>query len=579
MKFRVGLILCFLPLISAYAGAAKHALLVGVSEYQAADISSLEGPNFDVSALQDSLENNWGFAKQNITVLVNEEASKEQILSELDRLYDKGKQGDHILLYLSGHGTSAADRNLAIPLPYSTGAFLPWDTSYEKNCSDQACISRFIDSALVGNRDMKPRLEKLEVKYQVTYINDSCFSANASRNVGASRALQTRSVNLDISEDNSSYEGCGFDCVGGSVPSYPYNQVFSFAASGHHQPAADIGTKNLSAFPTLDGKPHGAFTDALLRILNGELASDLNKDGIITNSEVYDSLNRFMSDRKYAHSPVTLPQLQENTGIYNQAFLGGSRGGLANVQPQKPVFAKESNLKVFHQGLPYAEISFLQNSGVKLQKSLSQNEGLSILLDAPSSGKYKLIENLSGGVIASSLVRIEDVLSAIYAYETTQKWSASLSRASNRLIAFPLVRGVPNASTTLTPGNKLDFSFLPEERSHLLVFDLMSDGNIAVLYPTTKTERGVTFSDEDGRASRVFARSGSEIDITPPFGRDTVFIYNFPTWPKALDTVVSDKGMSVFDIESTKAKTLFQVLTNTSIVKYSKKVELYTEPN
>jgi hypothetical protein len=50
-------------------------------------------------------------------------------------------------------------------------------------------------------------------------------------------------------------------------------------AASEDKTTADISGGTLQYFPTLDGKAHGAFSDAFLRVLTGDLPADLDGDG------------------------------------------------------------------------------------------------------------------------------------------------------------------------------------------------------------------------------------------------------------------------------------------------------------
>ena len=102
--------------IPAEVHAENHALLIGIGKYKK---RTLEGPPYDVAALSRVLAAQYGFNRENIRTLINEEAVKYKILNELEQLTRRTRMGDRIFIYFSGHGTSRRDDLLALPLPHT----------------------------------------------------------------------------------------------------------------------------------------------------------------------------------------------------------------------------------------------------------------------------------------------------------------------------------------------------------------------------------------------------------------------------------------------------------------------------
>jgi hypothetical protein len=71
--------------------------------------------------------------------LVDRQATRRAIMDELQALEGRSQPGDHLFLYFSGHGTSPYDPN-RLPLPHSTGAFLPYDFPSGEGVSPHAQV-------------------------------------------------------------------------------------------------------------------------------------------------------------------------------------------------------------------------------------------------------------------------------------------------------------------------------------------------------------------------------------------------------------------------------------------------------
>lgn len=89
---------------------AKKALLVGINRYRIAG-ADLQGCINDVTNVRDLLFKYFGFTNRDIRVLVDERATKKNILSRLKWLVEKARAGDALLFHFSGHGSQILDRD------------------------------------------------------------------------------------------------------------------------------------------------------------------------------------------------------------------------------------------------------------------------------------------------------------------------------------------------------------------------------------------------------------------------------------------------------------------------------------
>src|SRR5580704_8157153 len=101
-------------ILSGAASARNVALLVAVGEFRDPALKSfvLKGPAIDIDSVQQTLIGQWGFAPADVLALRDREATHERILAEISALEGRTAKGDTVLIYFSGHGTSAnADDN------------------------------------------------------------------------------------------------------------------------------------------------------------------------------------------------------------------------------------------------------------------------------------------------------------------------------------------------------------------------------------------------------------------------------------------------------------------------------------
>ncbi len=88
----------------------QKALLVGINKYKIPG-ADLNGCINDVTNVRDILLKYFGFTTQQIRVIVDERATKANIVSRLQWLVNKAKAGDKILFHFSGHGSQVVDRD------------------------------------------------------------------------------------------------------------------------------------------------------------------------------------------------------------------------------------------------------------------------------------------------------------------------------------------------------------------------------------------------------------------------------------------------------------------------------------
>lgn len=93
------------------AGHGRRALLVGVNEYPKLDPRyRLHGCVNDVEAMAHILETVARFPHDAITLLRDQEATRDRILENLGRLRDEAAPGDLVVFQFSGHGSQMTDR-------------------------------------------------------------------------------------------------------------------------------------------------------------------------------------------------------------------------------------------------------------------------------------------------------------------------------------------------------------------------------------------------------------------------------------------------------------------------------------
>ena len=91
----------------------KRALLVGINRYKMAG-NNLKGCVNDVTNIRDILIRFYGFKVEDIRVVVDERATKNNIIIRLKWLVTDSKVGDKLLFHYSGHGCFSGDTKISL---------------------------------------------------------------------------------------------------------------------------------------------------------------------------------------------------------------------------------------------------------------------------------------------------------------------------------------------------------------------------------------------------------------------------------------------------------------------------------
>ena len=167
----------------------KRAVLVGVNKYSKLDAKyQLSGCGNDVALVQSVLEGKFGFAPENIRVLLDEEATRDAILGAMDSLVEESEKDDIVVFHYSGHGSTRTDMEGDEPDGMDE-TIMPHDSGRAPHENRDITDDMIYDWLL--------RLSQ-KTKY-VTVIFDCCHSGTVTRD---SFGLKARAVE----EDNREFE-------------------------------------------------------------------------------------------------------------------------------------------------------------------------------------------------------------------------------------------------------------------------------------------------------------------------------------------------------------------------------------
>jgi uncharacterized caspase-like protein len=232
------------------------AVVIGVSKYQKSEMN-LGYADRDAQFFYDYLTSPSGgnVSKDNSALLLNEQATRSNILKELVDKCNRSFEDDLFILYIAGHG---------VPDPVGNEIYF---LSYESQPDN-------LTGTAVSQVDIEKVLARTKAKKKV-WIVDACHSGGAGLNVNVrgDRAYQTNRMLIGIA---TSSEGIAL--------------FTASSASEYSQEAKKWG------------EGHGVFTHYLLEGLSGKAETD--NDGLISIRELYDYVyHKVVDDTKGQQHP------------------------------------------------------------------------------------------------------------------------------------------------------------------------------------------------------------------------------------------------------------------------------------
>ncbi len=476
--------------------------------------------------MQRALTEHWAFLPGDVVALRDQDATHQHILDQIAALEQRSAPGDTVLIYFSGHGTSANDHDNSYDLPYATGAWVPYDLDFSTTAAAQRTL-------IVGRRDLVPRLKRLDQGGRwVVVVSDSCYSGQVVRSFGETHsrsrflALQTR--DLGVARISAA--------VGARPPPppYPYQHVVLLSGASDSETGADISTvQALQQAPTLDGKFHGAFTDAFLRLLGGQLLS-----GAFNYAQGREAMNNFLEHRNFAQHPQLLPAIAEDPqDIGSRPFLGmNSTESSTAAAP-----ARDATLHLR-----------LESVTAALKARVASLHGVAIV---EQGGDMTLRQNAdqaqlfgpAGDPIVSTAAADPNLIRRIAA----QVWLNRVLPARNDSLGLRAETDPGSRGNTYVQCESFVFEVRLQQPAYVMLLDLDSEGNLTVLYPTRASERQVV------QAGAPRAIPGTEpkdrILVTAPFGTDQVAVLAFERLP---DFFADLTGVQRFAADGSRAEAL-----------------------
>jgi hypothetical protein len=525
-------------ILSGVATARNVALLVAVGQFSDPALKSFElkGPEIDIDSVQQTLTSQWGFAAADVLALRDQEATQQRILAEISALEKRTSKGDTVLIYFSGHGTSANADNNSFDLPYATGAWVPYDLDYSS-------LTAANKSLVVGRRDLVPRLKRLDEGGRwVVVVSDSCYSGQVVRSFGQTfshtRFLPMNSRDLGVAHVAAP--------IGArpQPPPYPYQHVVLLSGASDSETGADISTPQaLQQAPTLDGKYHGAFTDAFLRLLKGQLLP-----GAFNYAQAREAMNSFLEHRNFAQHPQLLPAIAEDPqDVGSNSFLGMNLPALPTPSAAP---APNGGGNILHIRLEKVD--------APLRARIAAIPGVSIVdsggdLALRQTGEHVQLMGPAGDPVSTTAATDPSLIKRIAA----QAWLNRAIPAGSDKLGLRADTDPGSRGNTYVQCESFVFEVRLQKPAYVMLLDLDSQGNLTVLYPAGPLERRAV---PGGVATAIpGADPKDHIVVTPPFGTDLVTVMAFEKQPAFF---VELTGAQRFATDGNRADALAKGLAN-----------------
>ena len=361
------------------------ALIIGINDYEY--VTQLNYAENDARSIKDLLVSDYNFRNENITLILNEEATKDNILKGFNKILLNADEDDRVLIFFAGHGET-----FTLPKGGDKGYLMPVDAS--------------ADDLFLTAIPMKTIYEIAEMSYakHILYLVDACYGGLSI----SSRGLK-KSSNEDIYLQKITREsGRQVITAGGKE-----EKVIEKASWGH-----------------------SAFTRNLLKGL-GEKLADTDNDNIITATELGNFLKkRVTADSDGAHTPQTgRIGSEEGEFVFIDAAYSGDSSSPGEVAESQDIswYSNEiSNLK--------NQLEVMSRSSAQISQSMElakpQKPILIILpyesdyAEIPKSIQRKLTDAVTSSIGAIKRFRVVDRNDIKNILKEKKFQSASLSNDS-----------------------------------------------------------------------------------------------------------------------------------------------------
>ncbi len=239
--------------------AQDRALLVGIDTYQY--VSPLRGSKTDVEEMRQFIQKVWNYQSHQIRTLVDEQATRENILNSIDDWLIKGTHpGDRVFFYYSGHG------------------YYIWDDNGDETDGYDETLcpveTKITSETMIRDDEIEARLRRLEGR-KVMVVIDACHSGTVTRDLTKRKATPT--IKIPVLKSQYFFERPK-NLTRGSKPD-------GFISSSLDVIAYSAVAPNQVALVDTEIPYRGVFTRRFIEGVEKRLA-DSNHDGQVSHAEL-----------------------------------------------------------------------------------------------------------------------------------------------------------------------------------------------------------------------------------------------------------------------------------------------------
>ena len=220
----------------------NKALLVGINKYPDPQ-NELRGCINDILDMEHLIsETNKVYAKQNVKMLTDRDATKKGIVTQLKWLLEGAQAGDQLLFHYSGHGAQAPTLNATIETDGLDEIICPYDFDGSNNTT-------------LRDKEFAQLFAGIPKGVHFVWISDSCHAEDLSRDLKTDKTIiyrQFQGVTHHKHDKLPETSSENFNAI-----TTPLNGALLSACASHE----------LSADAYIDKRFNGAFTHYLIKNL------------------------------------------------------------------------------------------------------------------------------------------------------------------------------------------------------------------------------------------------------------------------------------------------------------------------
>lgn len=401
--FLLGLCL-ILPCAPSY-GENNKAILIGISQYADPDINCLAYADEDILTFSSILANFSGYQPSEINTLLNQEATKQNILKIIDDTVRQSQKKpiDHFIFMFAGHGLPPHIQS------NNTNSFLaPHDARLDEFHKESKGSSLVNNETFINKAWFARQISSLKAK-SIVLIMDSCysgarnFSERFAENLGFSVGFEAEGTNqrgIMIVQKSDIY---------GSVE----RRIAYLASSNENQPSVEYHELK-----------HGALSYCIFEYVNAvRKETDETERQDITVNSMYNNITKLFHTVEVKgvalstfHLPVLLP-IPDYAHVQGMTFI--------SIQGNKKPKVKTGILELITNP-ENAEVSV---DGVRIgpssNRSLELTEGRHMIsLYLPETNyNYSFVVNIKEGQIKREVINLRGSL-AVESYSVKRSQTA-----------------------------------------------------------------------------------------------------------------------------------------------------------